>query len=134
MQKHSYGSTYRIGEIQFKPNDQVLIFSRYRRVKLTNRETLILSYLLDHPNKAITLSELMAQCLNEHQYDPVVIRKTIQLLSSKLEAADNIEYPYIDCYRFVCECEQKSALSIFSLKRIKRWFNRTPRMSKELAH
>jgi DNA-binding response OmpR family regulator len=126
-------STYQIGEVQFNPLAKELIFNRYRSVNLSVRETIILQYLLEHPNKAITLSEIINQCLSHYHCDPISIRKTIQLLSSKLEIADHIEYPYIDCYMFNQKETVDESPSLFNVKRLRRFLSRSPQMSKALA-
>ena len=115
-------SHYLIGEVQFVPENKSLIFNRYRSVKLTNRETLILQYLLDKPNQAITLSEILQNCLSEFPSDPGATRKIIQGLSTKLELADHIEYPYVDCYRFRCTNADEEKPPLLSLKGLKRLF------------
>jgi len=130
MEKSKQNKCYKIGEVLFNTINKELIFNRFRSVKLTCKESLILQYFLDNPNKAITLSELIANCLSQFQSDPIGTRKTVQLLSAKLELVDFIEYPYIDCYRFRCVDEPPQKLALFDLRRIKRWFNRAPQMSK----
>jgi DNA-binding response OmpR family regulator len=124
---------YQIGEVQFNPTAKELVFSRFRSVRLSNRENAILQYMLENPNKAITLTEIIAQCLADYPCDPIGTRKTIQLLSAKLELEDNIEYPYIDCYMFrnLSAAQEKS--SLFNVSRLKRFLSRSPQMSKALT-
>ncbi|MFT5164696.1 MAG: DNA-binding response OmpR family regulator, partial [Alteromonadaceae bacterium] len=68
-------SHYHIGEVEFNVQDKNLVFNRYRSVKLTNRETLILQYLLECPNQAITLTEIIQKGLVQHPSDPIATRK-----------------------------------------------------------
>lgn len=126
-------TNYQIGDLQFSPNKKELIFNRYRCVKLSTKESLILQYLLDNPNKAITLAELLSNALRQYQSDPIATRKTIQLLSNKLERSDCIEYPYIDCYMFRYDEHARQKNQGANLKRIKRWFSRVPAMTKSYA-
>lgn len=126
-------SSIKIAHVLFNPSHKELIFSRYRSVKLNNRETLILQYLVKNQNKAITLTEIIQQCLSQYHNDPIVTRKNIQQLSAKLESADFIEYPYIDCYLFRCQCQSEEKLPLFNFKRLKRLFNRTPQMNKQFS-
>lgn len=126
-------SNYQIGDLQFDPNHKELVFNRYRSVKLTNRESLILQYLLENPNKAITLAELLSNALGQYQSDPIATRKTVQLLSNKLERSDFIEYPYIDCYMFRYDERAQNAGQLFKLKSLKRLFSRMPLMTKTFA-
>ena len=118
---NSQSQNYQIGEVEFNAVQQQLVFGRYRKIKLTQRETLILAYLLDRPNQPITLTEIINQALKSFHGEPMAIRRTIQLLSAKLELADHIEYPYIDCYRFKqpeTEPKSKSFNLWQSLKRL----------------
>jgi DNA-binding response OmpR family regulator len=126
-------TTYQIGEVQFNPMKQVLIFNRFRSVKLSHKESLILQYMMKNTNKAITLSEIISQCLVQYQCDPLSTRRAIQQLSTKLELADHIEYPYIDCYMFHASEKEEELPSIFNFKRIKKLFSRTPHMTKLVA-
>ena len=115
-------AVFQIGDVEFNPQKEQLIFSRYRKVKLTTRESLILHYLLEHKNQAITLSEIISQCLNNIQCEPMAIRRSIQLLSTKLETVDFIEYPYIDCYRFQLETASNQSQPAHWFAQLKRWF------------
>ncbi len=118
--------SYQIGELQFNSSSKELVFNRYRCVKLSNREALILQYLLDNPNKAITLAELLSNPLAQYTNDPIATRKTIQHLSTKLERCDCIEYPYIDCYMFRYDEQAQQLAQASPLARVKRWFGRMP--------
>ncbi len=124
---------YQIGEVQFNPTAKELVFSRFRSVRLSNRENAILQYMLENPNKAITLAEIIAKCLSDYPCDPIGTRKTIQLLSAKLELEDHIEYPYIDCYMFRNASEQEDKGSLFNVNRLRRFLGRSPQMSKAMA-
>ena len=115
-------TSFQIGDVEFNPQKEQLIFSRYRKVKLTTRESLILKYLLEHKNQAITLTEIMSQCLKSFTCEPMATRRTIQLLSTKLELVDYIEYPYIDCYRFHLETSIKHSQPSHMFAQLKRWF------------
>lgn len=123
MELNKTTAKFKIGEVEFNPHSQELIFSRFRSVQLTEQESGILLYLLQHANQAITLNELMTNCLNQQPSDPIGTRKVIQQLCAKLEIADHIEYPYIDCYRFHLDVQIKQK-SLFDISRIKRWFSR----------
>ena len=79
-------------------------------------------YLLEHKNQAITLSEIITKCLNNVQCEPMAIRRSIQVLSTKLETVDFIEYPYIDCYRFHLEVASKQSQPAHLFTQLKRWF------------
>lgn len=113
---------FHIGDVEFNPQKEQLIFSRYRKVKLTTRESLILKYLLEHKNQAITLTGIMTQCLKRFNCEPMATRRIIQLLSTKLEMVDYIEYPYIDCYRFHLETSVKHSQPTHLFAQLKRWF------------
>lgn len=126
-------TSYQIGEVQFDPEKKELIFNRYRSVRLSTKESLILRYMLDNPNKAITLAEILGSCLAQYNAEPISTRKTIQLLSHKLELADHIEYPYIDCYMFRADKATTQKQAPVLVKRIKRLFSRVPAMSKAPA-
>lgn len=115
-------TSYHIGEVEFTPQHKQLVFNHHRVVKLTQRESLILQYLLERPNQAITLSEILNNCLKTVNPEPIATRRTIQLISAKLETADFIEYPYIDCYRFAQTTSQKHPAHKL-LGYFKRFFN-----------
>ena len=123
-------SHYRIDEVQFIPQEKSLVFNRYRSVKLTSREAQILQYMLDNPNQATTLSEIIQKSLSDYPTDPVATRKIIQVLSTKLELADHIEYPYVDCYMFSCHDPSDKKPSLFSFKGLKRWLKGNPEVAR----
>ena len=129
--------SYQIGEVTFTPAEKLLVFSRYRSVKLSARETLVLQYLLDNANQAITLTEIISKCLHDYPCDPIATRKTIQQLSFKLELADHIEYPYIDCYlfRYNAEAQTNQKQGLFNFKKLTKLLQRAPLFTRSVnAH